>query len=364
MTDLVVVGGGIVGASSCYYAKRIGARCTLIERDDIASHASGFAFGGLHPRVVATPESEMLSFASESFEEHQRLHEELESVHGVHSTWRRRSSISLAWNEMDVRLFKAQSTEHSSSVEWLDPHDLRDLEPRISNAALGGLMTDDSAEVDSAVLTESLVRVASPKILLDEIVAVERTRHRIKGVRNKQGELIEGDTFLFAMGPWSDLAFNWFDVNCTVKPLKGQILRLQIDGPAFQHSFSTEGNYMSTKPDGLLWIGTTEEEAKFNETPTDKGRREIMGVLQRMVPGSRRVDVVKQTACLRPISPDGELILGLVPGINNAFVGTGGGRKGILYGPLMGKYLANTALATDSLERWPSFAPDRFSEIT
>ncbi|MCY4129799.1 MAG: FAD-dependent oxidoreductase [Gammaproteobacteria bacterium] len=364
MTDLVVVGGGIVGASSCYYANQIGARCTLIERDGIASHASGFAFGGLHPRVVATNESEMQRFAAESFEEHRRLHEELEYVYGVQSSWRRRSSISLAWNELDVHQFKAQRAKDSSTSEWLDAHDLNNLEPRISTAALGGLMTNESAEVDSAILTESLVSVASPEIFLDEVVDIELAQDRIDGVRIRRGEMIEGDAFVFAMGPWSDLVFNWFEMNCSVKPLKGQILRLHIEGPAFQHSFSTEGNYMSTKPDGLLWIGTTEEEAKFNEAPTDEGRRKIMGVLQRMVPGSRRVDVVKQTACFRPISPDGELILGCVPGINNAFVGTGGGRKGILYGPLMGKYLANIALATDSLERWSSFAPDRFSENT
>ena len=60
-----------------------------------------------------------------------------------------------------------------------------------------------------------------------------------------------------------------------MKPLKGQILRLRIDGPVFQHSFSTNGNYMSTKPDGLLWIGTTEEHAGFDESPTVEGRREL-----------------------------------------------------------------------------------------
>lgn len=364
MTDLVVVGGGIVGASSCFYASQIGARCTLIERDGIASHASGFAFGGLHPRLVATNESEMPRFAGESFEEHRKLHDELESVHGVHSTWRRRSSISLAWNELDVRMFKAQTVKEPLSYEWLATHDLHDLEPRISSAVLGGLKTAESAEVDSALLTESLVRVASPEILLDEMVDIELAQDRINGVRIRSGAVIRGDVFVFAMGPWSDLVFNWFDVNCAVKPLKGQILRLRIDGPAVQHSFSTEGNYMSTKSDGLLWIGTTEEDANFNEAPTDEGRREIVEVLQRMMPNTNRVDVVKQTACLRPISPDGELILGRVPDISNAYVGTGGGRKGILYGPLMGKYLANLALATDNPVQWSSLAPDRFSEIS
>lgn len=364
MTDLVVVGGGIVGVSTCYYAKRMGASCTLIERDGIACHASGFAFGGLHPRLIATTDSEMPQFAAESFKEHQQLDTELDSLHGVCSTWRRRSSVSLAWSEFEVSLLKTQTSKDSSSSHWLDTHELHDLEPRISRAAHGGLIVEDSAEVNSFALTESLYEVSSPRLLLNEVADIEIESDRVKGVRNQYGEVIEGDSFVFAMGPWSNLAFRCFDMNCTIEPLKGQILRLQLEGPPFQHSFSTNGNYMSTKPDGLLWVGTTEEEAKFNESPTAEGRQEIMSVLRRMAPALRRMDVVKQTACLRPISPDGELILGRIPYISNAFVGTGGGRKGILYGPLMGKYLASQALEADRLERWSTLAPDRFSERT
>ena len=364
MSDVVVVGGGIVGASTCYYAKRMGASCTLIERDGIASHASGFAFGGLYPRVIATPDSEMPQFAAESFEEHRKLHEELGSVHGVHSTWRRRSSISLAWHDSDVQSFKEQATMSYASHRWLDEHELHDLEPRISRAALGGLMVEGSAEVDSSALTTSLCQIASPTFLLTEIVDVNFKNDRVKSVKSLHDEMIEGDTFVFAMGPWSNLAFNCFNLGNPVKPLKGQILRLKIDGRPFQHSFSTYGNYMSSKPDGLLWIGTTEEEAEFNESPTNEGRREIMAVLKRMVPGISNVDVVKQTACLRPISLDGEVILGRIPGFKNAFIGTGGGRKGILYGPSMGKYLAAYALASDKPARWSTLAPTRFSDTT
>lgn len=360
MTDLVVVGGGIVGASTCYYAKQLGAKCTLIERDGIASHASGYAFGGLHPRVGARTESEMPRFAFESFKEHEALDSQLESAKGGSSTWRRRSSISIAWNEFEASMFKTQAADDSSASHWLDARDLRELEPRISREALGGLMIENSAEVDSAALTKALFEIADPDFHLGEIASVERARDRIIGVRTKQGTVIEGDMFVFAMGPWSSEAFNWLGIKCLVKPLKGQILRLRIDGPAFQHSFSTNGNYMSTKPDGLLWIGTTEEDTEFDESPTMEGRREIIHVLERMLADPSIFEVVEQTACLRPITPDGELILGCLPGVSNAFIGTGGGRKGILYGPLMGKYLANLALATLSSDRWSSLTPERF----
>ncbi len=364
MTDIVVVGGGIVGASTCYYARQMGASCTLLERDGVASHASGYAFGGLHPRVAANPESEMTRFAMESFEEHRRLHDELESETEQLSTWRPRTSISLAWNETEANLFQQLAVADSSSSEWLDANRLHQLEPRISSSALGGLMTNDSAEVDAKVLTESLVRVSAPQLRFAEVVDIDSVNDRIRGVRTRQGEIIEGDTFVFAMGPWSNQAFEWLGLNCEVMPLKGQILRLKIAGPVFQHSFSTAGNYMSTKPDGLLWIGTTEEDVGFDETSTNYGRSAIMKVLQRMLPNSSNVSVVRQTACLRPITSDGELILGNVASTRNALVGTGGGRKGILYGPLMGKYLTDQVLATARSETWSTLLPDRFVDTS
>ena len=360
MTELVVVGGGIVGASTCYYAKQMGASCTLIERDGVASHASGFAFGGLHPRVIASTESDMPRFASESFEEHRRLHEHLDSDRAKRSTWRLRSSVSLAWNEFDANLLKTQASAAFSTSQWIDAHDLQKLESRISHEALGGLLISDSAEVDSAALTESLFQIASPNFHLDEIVEVELAGDHIRSVSTRRGESISGDAFVFAMGPWSSRSFDWFGVSCAVKPLKGQILRLRIDGPTFQHSFSTNGNYMSTKPDGLLWIGTTEEDVGFDESTTVEGRRAIMNVLRHMLPESQTVEVANQTACLRPMSLDGELIMGRIPGVSNALVGTGGGRKGVLYGPAMGKYLTNLALSTSETKLWTSLSPDRY----
>src|SRR2546427_8182230 len=50
-SDVVIVGGGIVGMTTAYYLARAGVRTVVIERDAIGSHASGFAYGGLNPLI-------------------------------------------------------------------------------------------------------------------------------------------------------------------------------------------------------------------------------------------------------------------------------------------------------------------------
>ena len=360
MTDLVVVGGGIVGVATCFYARQFGMSCTLIEQDAIAGHASGFAFGGLNPRLETTASSDMSWFARSSFNEHQTLSALLENEFGTTSSWRKRASVSLAWSDADVIALRNRAAALPTVFQWLDRSALRELEPRLSTMVLGGLFTEESAEVNAAELTVSLARSSRANLIRSEVAGVVVESERVRAVRLQNDTLIEGDHFVFALGPWSASMFSWFELDIQVRPLKGQILRLKMAGKPFAHSFSTRGNYMSSKPDGLVWIGTTEEDVGFDVWSTAEAREEILSVLRQMCPSLSDIRVVTQTACLRPISPDGNIVLGPVPGVSNAFVGTGGGRKGILYGPLMGKHLAELAAGSADSQAWQSLAPSRF----
>ena len=48
-TDVCIAGGGIVGLCCAYFLAKSGVDVTIIERDSIGSHASGFAYGSLSP---------------------------------------------------------------------------------------------------------------------------------------------------------------------------------------------------------------------------------------------------------------------------------------------------------------------------
>jgi glycine/D-amino acid oxidase-like deaminating enzyme len=146
-----------------------------------------------------------------------------------------------------------------------------------------------------------------------------------------------------------------------VRPLKGQILRLQAPGPPVECSVGWGHNYATTKTDGLLWAGTTEEEAGFDEESTLAARDEIGGALLRMLPVMADAQVAQQTACLRPVASDGLLVLGGVPGLDQLYVATGGARKGILYGPAMGQAIADLVLGRDTRIALDAFAPGRFA---
>jgi glycine/D-amino acid oxidase-like deaminating enzyme len=72
-SDVVIIGGGIVGVSTAYFLAQTGIKSVIVERDSVGSHASGFAYGGLSPLGGAGIPEPMAEVAQEGM----RLHLEL-----------------------------------------------------------------------------------------------------------------------------------------------------------------------------------------------------------------------------------------------------------------------------------------------
>ena len=71
--DAVVVGGGIVGCLTAYLLARRGMKVTILERDSVGSHASGFAFGEMGPLDGAGLPDPLLDFSVWSLQRHGTL---------------------------------------------------------------------------------------------------------------------------------------------------------------------------------------------------------------------------------------------------------------------------------------------------
>ena len=85
--------------------------------------------------------------------------------------------------------------------------------------------------------------------------------------------------------------------------------------------------------------------------------------LLRMAPSLSSAELIHQTACLRPLSRDGLPILGKMPGWQNLFLGTGAGRKGILWSTGMSHGLADVILPGSSEVPGLNFLdPGRFQQ--
>jgi glycine oxidase len=364
---VVIVGSGIVGMVTAYYLAKAGVPSVVIERDAIGSHASGFAYGGLSPVTGFGIPGPLAEIAQDGMRLHHELALSVVEETGIGIDFRVRPSLALAFTEADAQRLQAalpwQQRQPGSAARWLDASEARRVEPRISDETLGAVSIEGTADVEPYRLVLALTRAA-------ERLGVTVRHGRVTGLRREGGRvtgvILERDevacsTVVLALGPWSGETSAWIDVPIEVRPLKGQILRLQAPGPPVACSVGWGHNYATTKTDGLLWAGTTEEEAGFDEESTPEARDEIGVALVRMLPAMADAQVVHQTACLRPLASDGLLLLGRVPGLEHVYMATGAGRKGILFGPAMGRAIADLVLTGGAKIALEAFAPGRFA---
>ena len=335
--DVIVVGAGIVGCLTAYLLACQGLRVTVLEADSAGSHASGFAFGGMSALEGAGIPEPLLEFSVWSLRQHQPLAAELKEASGVDNQFQETESLKLAFDDTSVLEYKErlswQNQVDGFKVQWLNPVEVVKLEPMANPDILGAVHVQGGASVEPYRYTLSASQAAEragTELLLRRATGLISKTDRCLGVTFEGGHL-EAETVVLAMGPWTSEASSWCRFNIPVSPLKGQILRLQHRGTPIKTSLYWRGSYAITKPDGLVWAGTTEEEVGFDEQPTTAARDKIMGDLLKMAPSLSEAQLVQQTACLRPLSEDGLPIVGKVPGWSNLFVGTGTGRKGILW---------------------------------
>ena len=358
--DVVIVGGGIVGCATAYYLARQQMRSLIVERDAIAGHASGLAYGGLNPLSGAGIPGPMFPLAQRSFELHVALAKEFECG------FRQRPTLHLALTaEDEQRLdteFNWAAQQSGFDVERLNAMEARRLEPRLSDEVRAANLLSGTAEVDPHALTKALAEASGAEVHIANAIDMNICGDRAVGVRTAS-EAIACGAVVLAQGPWPSLpSWNEGQTATPVAPLKGEILRLAASGAPVAQSIGWQGNYLTTKPDGLLWAGTTEQQAGFDATPIAVARDEILGNLKRLMPGLTDTKIVRQTACLRPMSADGLALLGRAPNLANVYMANGGGRKGVLYGPAMGCIVADL-LATGSTDMDVSaYRPERFDD--
>ena len=345
--DVVIIGAGIIGSLSSYLLSKRGLSVTIVDADAPGSHASGLAFGGLDPlHGMGLPEP-LLDFSLHCFRRHQDMAQELYGETGIDHHFQTRDRLYLAFDDEDVKQYDFSLSWMKDvsmfDVGWVDGDAARKLEPKVNPSCVGAMYQQGAASVDAYSLTLAAARAAErhgAELVLQRATGIERHGGRSNAVTCAGGK-IEAGAVIIAMGPWSGLISDWCGTELPVQPLKGQILRLRHDGPAFDVALNYSGNYVDSKPDGLVWTGSTEEEEGYNAETTSAARDIIRQNAAQMAPNLANAQLVRQTACLRPVTPDGIPIVDRLPGWDNVYVATGAGRKGILWSTGMCDIIAN-----------------------
>ena len=238
-SDVVIVGGGVAGCATAYYLSQAGVKVTIIEREGISSQASGYSAGGLNPLEGSCIPGPLSALAMASFRLHKELWGALRKESEIDFQSRIISLTKVAFAEAEVpalqesmNLFE-DAREEGFSGEWLHRSEILKLEPRLSPKLIGGVRLFGNATLSSLLFTQALAEAAQKQgatVIKGNARGVKLDNGRVLAVILEDRE-ISCEQLVLAAGPWSREAETWLDISLPVDPLKGEILRLELNGP-------------------------------------------------------------------------------------------------------------------------------------
>ncbi|KAL4457585.1 hypothetical protein ABPG75_012450 [Micractinium tetrahymenae] len=353
--QVVVVGGGIIGAATAYYLSAKGARPIVVEAVSPACSASGKAGGFL--ALDWCDGNAVGPLARRSF----ALHAELAATLGTDCGYRRVRTHSISVRQPAQRgaaTAAAASKRLPALPDWVDGDN-------IGQAALIGT-EENTAQVHPELLTRALLQRAQDaggSLQLGAVVGLAVEGGRVTGARVRargsgQERELPADAVVFAMGAWSSQLAQWLLqlAGFSVSGLKVHSIVLDdsqnrtTPDCLFLAYRGTDGKSLEPevypRPGGQVYIcGVSEEDVPVPATAADVHPRPdaiatLQGVAASVSQELGRAELLQQQACYLPCTDDGLPAIGRVPGLENAYVATGHSCWGILNAPATGEALS------------------------
>ncbi|MFK0233390.1 glycine oxidase ThiO [Streptomyces vinaceus] len=374
-SDVLVVGGGIIGLVTAWRAARHGLRTVLA--DPAPGGGAAQVAAGMLAAVTELHygEESLLGLGLASAARYPEFAAELaEASGGMDIGYRACGTLAVALDADDrlhLRELHALQRRCGLGSEWLTGRECRRLEPMLAPGVRGGLRVDGDHQVDPRRLAAALLAAcerAGVEIRRAAAACLLTAADRAVGVRLDDGTELRGDQVVLAAGSLSGkLAGVPARALPPVRPVKGQVLRLAV--PAAYAPFLSRtvravvrGShvYLVPRENGELVIGATSEELGWDTTVTAGGVYELLRDAHELVPGITELPLTETRAGLRPGSPDNAPLLGPteLPGLH---VATGHYRNGVLLTPLTGDVMAQLLTTGTMPEIARPFTPRRFS---
>jgi glycine/D-amino acid oxidase-like deaminating enzyme len=395
--DVVIIGGGIVGAATAYFLAKRGVSVALCEKGEIGAEQSSRNWGWVR-KQGGDPAEIPLTLASV------RLWEGMNNEIGSETGYRTCGSISLASSQKDIAacegwIDSAREFLPELGTKVLSKRELQGLLPGAPDQFEGGLYTATDGRAEPVLAAPAIARAARARgaVILTHcaVRGFETTAGRISGVVTEKGSIACGSVVL-AGGIWCRIFCANMGVFLPQLKLRTSVMRIHpLDGapetaalaPGYSFRRDIQGgytlgtgfmNYVDVVPDSFrllpeFWPTLRHEWSTFRlrfggrfveelRTPSKWKLDESSPFEQTRImdpqPVSRDLDAVLKTlsadfpvfsaakvaeswAGLIDVSPDAMPFLTAVSDVPGFFVATGFSGHGFGNGPGAGHLMAD-----------------------
>lgn len=366
--DVVIVGGGIIGASIAFELAAEKLRVVVLDRQEPGCEASWAAAGMLSPAPDSPRDLPLVPFAKESLKLYPKFVQAIEEFSGKPAAYACDGALEVflsAEAESSARLRELR--ELGIVAELLSAEESRRTEPAIGESARAAIRLPEEGTVEPRLLMDALLTAARNRAVEIRancgVTELLRDGDRVVGV-SACGEKASAGHVVLAAGSYSgELApSGWLKRLAPTRPVRGQMvaLRPQAGATGLPRVVRSERGYLVSRRDGQIVAGSTSEEAGFEKQVTAAGIHKILGATIEMCPALAGAQIVETWSGLRPGTPDDLPILGPAEA-SGLWLATGHYRNGILLAPATAKVVCDWITGA-RLAFVDAFSPRRFAQ--
>ncbi len=371
--EVLVIGGGIAGASTAYHLALGGHDVVLLERGEIASEASGVNAGNIGALGWGNVPSLQSHLTMGSLE----MFKSLQLDQGFDIEFRNSACIQTIDTEEQYdfirdRVLALQSQGYS--VELLTNREMRSIEPEANPRLLGCMYTPLRAQADPRKATTAFATAAAQQ------GARILTHHEVTGITDlgdgtyrvsAAGEEFHTENVVLATGAWCGPLGAMLGIRIPIVPVRGQMWATPVLPPRVFHTMSSSesalqwntepGNDSETPPDlthrgkarttrhlygrqtqaGEVIFGGDRQVSGYDLNIDAEGIEVNRGHATEVMPFLKDVPISRTWAGTMPFSLDGSPIIGKIPQRENLYIVSGMASSGFGRGPMAGKLLAD-----------------------
>jgi sarcosine oxidase subunit beta len=353
-SDVVVIGGGVMGAAALHYLVELGCeRPLLVERDTLAGGSTGHCAGGV--RTLFSDELNV-RVGLESIRRLERFRDEV----GYELDLRLDGYLFLLDDADDLARFEDElelQAAHGIDSRLLDLGEAQELVPQI---ATGGLVGAVFCPVAGTVTPDLVVqgyarRAAAGGARIEQSCEVARIctdAGRVTGVETARGT-VATDRVILAAGAWSGSLAATCGLDLPVVPER-RYMFFTGEAPGFPPRLPLtidfgSGFYFHREGPGLA-LGGREQTLE-----------ELAPVAARRLPALEELEIRSSWWGLYEMSPDHNALVGAAADIEGLVYATGFSGHGFQQGPVIGEHLARLALGLAPVFDLAEFDARRFA---
>lgn len=371
-SEVVVIGGGISGTAAAFELAKRGVSVTLLEREDLASMASGWTLAGV--RQSGRDRAE-LPLAKAAVRRWERLADELDAD----VEYRQHGNLRLALTDADVPAMRQVVEDGNAAgiaMTYLTDIDaVHEVAPALTDDLAGASFcpTDGHANPHLTVraFADAARRHGATIETGVEVRAIETDGARMTAVHTATGRITTG-TVVVAAGIYTPYLLDpmgiriLFDTvlvpalqTVETSPLLDQVLGIPAGGFAGRQEAS--GRFRLTGF-SIPWHETWHD--RENVQPTMTQVQETISWACRLVPAIRELRMAQVWGGLIDKTPDALPVIERTPELDGLIVAAGFSGHGFCLGPVTGEILAD--LATEGRTSYPiePFARQRLDATT